>query len=100
MKTATCIRMVLLALLFGSSRTSAQFVFLNDNRSVNASGSTNGVLVYGQTNAPPAFGPFNGGVGGGSSVGASGYISSGASQTSYLMPNAIIVTNNISAGYN
>jgi hypothetical protein len=94
------IRMIgLLALVFGTYRTSAQFTFLNDNRYVGVSGSTNGVVVYGQTNYPSVpFGFFNSGLDDSSTPPA--IVMSSAGQVSILTSNTIIVTNRISAGYN
>src|SRR5579871_5478238 len=100
-KMKTLIRMQMLGLLvLLSHRTSAQFTFLTDNRSVGVSGSTNFNPVYGQTNYPSMpFARFSNSVSGGFAGPGIYTLEGSASQVSILTSNAIYVTNSVSVSF-
>jgi hypothetical protein len=95
MKKSNCIQMLgLLALFAGSYRTSAQFVFLTDNRNVGFAVVTNGVLAHGQTNYPSTtFADLSSSPGASVNVGPGNTLSANSSQTSSLRTNMISVHN-------
>jgi len=77
----------------------AQFVLLNDNRSVSASGEVSSSTLYSQFQAGPGtFAPFNGGASGSGETNSI-EVTSSATQTSIITSNGICATNSVRCSY-